>query len=75
MYHTNVMMAVGTDVAVVCADSVQDTKERQNLLVSGMHSNNVSFCSFAYVCRQLARMLGCSGLVSGADCSQAECWR
>lgn len=35
MYHTNVMMAVGTDVAVVCADSVTDAKERQHLLVSG----------------------------------------
>jgi hypothetical protein len=33
VYHTNVMMAVGTDVAVVCADSVTDAKERQHLLV------------------------------------------
>lgn len=32
VYHTNVMMAVGTDVAVVCADSVPDEKERQHLL-------------------------------------------
>lgn len=34
VYHTNVMMAIGTDVAVVCAESVADAKERQNLLVS-----------------------------------------
>lgn len=33
VYHTNVMMAIGTDVAVVCAESVTDDKERQNLLV------------------------------------------
>lgn len=32
VYHTNVMMAIGTDVAVVCAESVTDDKERQNLL-------------------------------------------
>jgi hypothetical protein len=35
VYHTNVMMAIGTDVAVVCADSVTDAKERQHLLVRG----------------------------------------
>jgi hypothetical protein len=34
VYHTNVMMAIGTDVAVVCGESVTDDKERQNLLVS-----------------------------------------
>jgi hypothetical protein len=34
VYHTNVMMAIGTDVAVVCAESVTDDKERQHLLVS-----------------------------------------
>lgn len=33
VYHTNVMMAVGTDVAVVCADSVADARERRHLLV------------------------------------------
>lgn len=34
VYHTNVMMAIGTDVAVVCGESVTDKKERQNLMVS-----------------------------------------
>jgi hypothetical protein len=34
VYHTNVMMAIGTDVAVVCGESVTDDKERQNLMVS-----------------------------------------
>ena len=34
VYHTNVMMAVGTDVAVVCLESVADPKERRHLLAS-----------------------------------------
>jgi hypothetical protein len=32
VYHTNVMMAIGTDVAVVCGQSVTDDKERQHLM-------------------------------------------
>lgn len=32
VYHTNVMMAIGTDFAVVCLESVADAKERQHLL-------------------------------------------
>jgi hypothetical protein len=36
VYHTNVMMAVGTDVAVVCAEAVADFKERKHLLVGGL---------------------------------------
>lgn len=32
VYHTNVMMAIGTDVAVVCGESVTDDKERQHLM-------------------------------------------
>ena len=34
VYHTNVMMAVGTDVAVVCLESVADPAERQRLLAA-----------------------------------------
>ena len=34
VYHTNVMMAVGTDVALVCLESVADPRERQHLLAS-----------------------------------------
>ena len=33
VYHTNVMMAVGTGVAIVCGESVRDGKERQRLFV------------------------------------------
>lgn len=32
VYHTNVMMAIGTDVAVVCVEAVPDPKERTHLL-------------------------------------------
>ena len=32
VYHTNVMMAIGTDFAVVCLESVADDKERKHLL-------------------------------------------
>ena len=32
IYHTNVLMAVGTSVAVVCSDSVTDPKEKSMLL-------------------------------------------
>ena len=34
IYHTNVMMAVGSDVAVVCSEAVADDKERRHLLAS-----------------------------------------
>ena len=32
VYHTNVMMAIGTDVAVVCAEAVPDERQRKHLL-------------------------------------------
>ena len=34
IYHTNVVMAVGTGVAVVCSEAVEDTGERKRLLQS-----------------------------------------
>ena len=34
VYHTNVVMAIGTDVAVVCLESVTDSAERQRLKAS-----------------------------------------
>ena len=34
VYHTNVLMAVGTSVAVVCSDSVKDQRERKAVLES-----------------------------------------
>ena len=32
VYHTNVLMAIGTDVAVLCSESIVDERERQHLL-------------------------------------------
>lgn len=34
VYHTNVMMAVGSDCAVVCAEAVPGEKERRHLMAS-----------------------------------------
>jgi len=34
IYHTNVMMSVGTDLAIVCADAVRDSFQREQLLAS-----------------------------------------
>lgn len=36
IYHTNVLMAIGTEVAVVCLDAVQDDSQRRALLVRYM---------------------------------------
>jgi hypothetical protein len=33
VYHTNVVMTIGTSVAVVCFESIRDAKERQHLFV------------------------------------------
>lgn len=41
VYHTNVMMAIGTDVAIVCAESVADEKERRHLLARLGHTHEV----------------------------------
>lgn len=32
IYHTNVMMCVGTDFAIICLDSIDDKKERKNVV-------------------------------------------
>ena len=32
IYHTNVMMCVGNDFAVICLDSIDDKKERKNVV-------------------------------------------
>ncbi|KAG2502170.1 hypothetical protein HYH03_000657 [Edaphochlamys debaryana] len=47
VYHTNVMMAIGTGVAIVCADSVRDAKERQHLLSSLRRTHEVVEISLA----------------------------
>jgi hypothetical protein len=63
VYHTNVMMAIGTDVAVVCADSVANAKERQHLLVRGCWlcvcggGVTAGNCSFSLHCSATATQL------------------
>jgi hypothetical protein len=44
VYHTNVMMAVGTGVAIVCGASVPDDRERQHLLVRRLLCSCVPRC-------------------------------
>lgn len=46
VYHSNVMMAIGTDVAVVCSESVRDDKERQHLLENLRKRHKVVEISF-----------------------------
>eukprot|EP00123_Amoebidium_parasiticum_P008238 comp18669_c0_seq1/m.20327 comp18669_c0_seq1/g.20327 ORF comp18669_c0_seq1/g.20327 comp18669_c0_seq1/m.20327 type:complete len:854 (-) comp18669_c0_seq1:232-2793(-) len=41
IYHTNVMMAVGTTVAVVCSESVEDPTEKETLLSTLKESHEV----------------------------------
>lgn len=38
VYHTNVMMALGTSVAIVCLESVKDSDEQQELITSLLES-------------------------------------
>lgn len=48
VYHTNVMMAIGTGVAIVCGESIRDNKQRQHLFVrspfSEMHMHACTVC-------------------------------
>ncbi|WIA12391.1 hypothetical protein OEZ85_012437 [Tetradesmus obliquus] len=74
VYHTNVMMAIGTDVAVVCADSVTDPKERQHLLSKLSQSHEVVQISSAQMdalCGNVLELQGGKGLPVMAMSSQA----
>uniref|UniRef100_A0A6B2LBN9 Amidinotransferase n=1 Tax=Arcella intermedia TaxID=1963864 RepID=A0A6B2LBN9_9EUKA len=46
LYHTNVMMSIGTSIAVVCLESVEDPQEKQELLhnlnATGKHILEIS---------------------------------
>jgi len=39
IYHTNVMMSIGTDIAIICLDSIVDKTER-SLVVNSLESSN-----------------------------------
>jgi hypothetical protein len=74
VYHTNVMMAVGTDVAVVCADSVADAKERQHLLakLSATHEVvQISSAQMDALCGNVLELQGGKGLPVMAMSTQA----
>eukprot|EP00878_Enallax_costatus_P019111 GHUV01020151.1.p1 GENE.GHUV01020151.1~~GHUV01020151.1.p1 ORF type:complete len:315 (+),score=100.35 GHUV01020151.1:472-1416(+) len=74
VYHTNVMMAVGTDVAVVCADSVTDAKERQHLLAKLSSTHEVVQISSAQMdalCGNVLELQGGKGLPVMAMSTQA----
>ncbi|KAF6262117.1 Amidinotransferase-domain-containing protein [Scenedesmus sp. NREL 46B-D3] len=74
VYHTNVMMAIGTDVAVVCADSVPDAKERQHLLskLSSTHEVvQISSAQMDALCGNVLELQGGKGLPVMAMSSQA----
>ena len=57
VYHTNVMLCVGTDVAIVCAEGVTDDRERQRLLSSLGAHQTVSPTITTHVCFDLIRHL------------------
>jgi hypothetical protein len=39
IYHTNVMMSVGEEIAIVCADSIRSTDERETVISSLQNTN------------------------------------
>lgn len=75
VYHTNVMMAVGTGVAIVCADSVTDAAERRRLLNSLSRHHEVVQISQAQMdalCGNALELRGGHGLPVMAMSTQAH---
>ena len=69
VYHTNVMLCVGTDVAIVCAEGVTDDSDRKRLLASlGAHQtvrrymSLTDHCMCKSMCACMQTML-CSALL------------
>lgn len=76
VYHTNVMMAIGTDVAVVCSESVHDDKERQHLLarLSATHSVvDITKQQMGHLCGNVLELEDGRGLPIFAMSSQVCC--
>ena len=44
IYHTNVIMSLGEDIAVLCLDAIKDISERDNVLGSLKSSNHEIVC-------------------------------
>lgn len=73
IYHTNVMMAVGSSVAVVCGESIADSQQRKHLFVRspvfygtcyGCHPQHLTprnmkkLCQHLFVCSFTLTMIG-----------------
>ena len=64
VYHTNVMMAVGTSVAVVCLESVVDAEERRRLMerLSATHEIvEITFEQMGALCGNLLEVRDAAG--------------
>mmetsp|Transcript_6 Transcript_6/g.8 ORF Transcript_6/g.8 Transcript_6/m.8 type:complete len:487 (-) Transcript_6:423-1883(-) len=74
VYHTNVMMGIGTGVAIVCAESVQDLKERNRLLCALKKTHEVVEVSLAQIdalCGNVLEVEDGKGLPAMAMSTQA----
>jgi len=74
VYHTNVMMCVGTSVAIVCSESVTDAQERQHLLAKLSEHHEVVDISRAQMgkfCGNVLEVLDKRGLPGLVMSSQA----
>lgn len=54
MYHTNVMMSIGNELAVVCLDAITDEQERKNVEVS----SNSNVYLFKLITRTICKNTG-----------------
>ena len=75
VYHTNVMMAVGTDVAVVCLESVDDERERARLRAALERHHaivDISRAQMAGMCGNVLELEDGRGLPVLAMSSQAH---
>jgi hypothetical protein len=64
VYHTNVMMAIGTSVAVVCLDSIKDKGERDRLVdkLSATHEIvDISQAQMASLCGNVLEVVNKDG--------------
>lgn len=55
IYHTNVMMSIGIDFAIVCLESIKD-KQEQNEVVSSLKNTNKTIVEITY--EQLEKFAG-----------------
>lgn len=65
IYHTNVMMAVGTNICILCTASIANDDERQsviaNLEASGKRVVDISFDQMNHFCGNVLEVVNTSG--------------